>query len=936
MLRRSNKWLHRVIVAFFAVVILLSVSMVTVFAAQKLDIKKDDMKNNSVTSGGILYNTAPSPSYDFKNVNGESVDIGIDALYGSDNRDSTYNGEVPGNNEDYKDKPKFATGYVDVIKRKWFFDPKSINEKLNWNSGSTNDIHAIGLQDKNKNWFSPIFDGLVNGGSGIGFLIASILNAVFGAILTFFIRIGNMDLAHIDLIRNLPIAKTLTTILIGDGKSFSPIFILSVAISIIGMVALAIKNITSGTESFKKIAQEFIIFVIAMVLVGVSLNGSYDKLMDATKNFSNNAVTSINKDIGNKIKLFAYSTGNSEEDINNTMIALTKKPFIDIVIKQQFGYNVNELDLYGEGVDTQKLWGISPERMKELVAATYSFEQENGVAQVVNYLVQQLTGTQVQNNSNSNNGNNSSNISLFSVSTGTSNNNDAPNLGYFWYAASTGVDNMNPISNDNGWHFNYGSKDRVLFIMDLLSSIDAEVGGSPKAQAIMKSFQNHHNYWLEMLMIGFVTVAEVYAIAFVAIVSMISKLIFNVGFMFIPFFPIMLLIPNLRDTARKAMNTWINSAVRMVLAQAIMLIIIYTSTSLTSYGEVSGYIIDIIVLIGFGRFAPILLMKINEIVSASRDQLQTARSIDSRLNSMADSYSRNNNTFDRINAIKRRRDMLDGEKAGQETDNEVDYSTETTRNSDDMLNRYKLTNAGKENKSEDPDSAKENVSVDNDGNNAKGISNLDIDRIKLTKEYLDEQDRYNKDYKAINKMSEYDLAKSLGIESDELKNITATEKAIEETIEDNKQIDNDRRNSFNKFMTSKPMEAISMTKLGGIVANKIQESGDNYFDKKEQNHHLSKKDRDLRRKNIEAKKKEMDRKVIYKGEEMTLKAALKAGKREKLRDADNVARKNIMNIVIDKTKEFKQNIAGEQKQQEQVQEKKKNDGNFRMGKEDEK
>ena len=103
MLRRSNKWLHRVIVAFFAVVILLSVSMVTVFAAQKLDIKKDDMKNNSVTSGGILYNTAPSPSYDFKNVNGESVDIGIDALYGSDNRDSTYNGEVPGNNEDYKD-----------------------------------------------------------------------------------------------------------------------------------------------------------------------------------------------------------------------------------------------------------------------------------------------------------------------------------------------------------------------------------------------------------------------------------------------------------------------------------------------------------------------------------------------------------------------------------------------------------------------------------------------------------------------------------------------------------------------------------------------------------------------------------------------------------------------------------------------------------------
>lgn len=833
---------NKIIRLSLAIVLLLALSLSFVgvsYAAQQFSAKKDDLRNTSVIGGSILENNGGNPpdlsGYETKK---DNPSIGYDAIYGTSDRSTYYRGEVP-NIEDYKDKPRFNSDSIDSTTRTWYSDPKKISEKLSWDSSKTNDIHAMSLVDKNEN----IMSGLINILGGLVYGLFGLINAVLSVLVKLFISIGNFDVSFLTKLDPIGISKNVTNVLIGDGTTFSPILILAIVVFMIGLVGLIAKNVTSGTESGRKIFQEALIMILAFVMVGVSINGGWDRILVATTQFSAKAITSINKDLGEKVKLFTYDTGNPGDDSNNTMNALVSKTFIDSVISQQFGVNVNELDLYGTNVDTQKLWGIDASTMKDIVSRV------------------------------------SSKDNIATVSVGSDNNSDSPNLGYMWYAMASGVDTTDPIYvKDGRVYSNVVSKDRVLYVTDILSAIDAEAGGSPKAQAIMQRFNSPSTNTINMVLVTFITAAMAYALALVSIISLASKLIFNAGFFFVPFFPIMLLIPKLRDTAKKAANTWINSAVKMVLSQAMMIIIIFVASSLCSYANFQSYIVCFIVLLAFGKYAPIIITRANDAISANRDQLQLSRQIDSRLSSMANSYSRGS-ISDNINAAKERKNELRGRMSKESQQQRPhDYTSEaasTVR-----------------------------------GGTSSGFSNFGNGAISVTKEdketlnnVIDNLASKNED---IDDMSMSDIANTIGLGNDiNLNSLSDLENKLnnfEELSDKKSNIASRNRKKIESILTSRPVNIVSATRFGNMIVNTSWNKIQSHYNNKDGRKGLNKLESIKYNSAKDKQDKLLDTKVNINGREVTLRDAINSGREEMKKDAAKSAKIKAVNISNNRIK----------------------------------
>ena len=841
--RLSNNKRIRVLLA---IVLLLTISLSFVgvsYAAQQFSASKDDLRNNSVVGGAILENNGGNPpnlsGYETKK---DNPSLGYDAIYGTSDRSTYYRGEVP-NIDAYKDKPKFNSDAIDSTTRTWYNSPKKISEKLSWDSNKTNDIHAMSLVDKNAN----IMSGLINILSGLIYGIFALLNVIFSAFVKLFISIGNFDVSFLTKLDPIGITKNVTEVLIGDGNTFSPILILATVVFMIGLIGVIAKNVTSGTESGRKIVQEALIMVLAFIMVGVSINGGWDRILVATTQFSSKAITSINKDLGEKVKLFTYDTGNPGEDSNNTMNGLVSKTFIDSVISQQFGVNVNELDLYGTNVDTQKLWGIDAATMKDIVSKVSSKDD------------------------------------IATVSVGNENNSSSPNLGYMWYAMNTGVDTTDPIYVKDGRIYpNVVSKDRVLYIIDILSAIDAEAGGSPKAQAIIQRFKSPSVDPLNMILITLITAGMAYALALVSIISLASKLIFNAGFFFVPFFPIMLLIPKLRDTVKKSLNTWINSAVKMVLSQAMMIIIIFVASSLCSYANAQSYIVCFIILLAFGKYAPVIITKANDAISANRDQLQLSRQLDSRLSSMANSYSRGS-VADNISAAKERKKQM----------------------------RERMNNVDQQQK---PHDYTGDTSFTDGGASGSGFSNFGDGAINYTEEdkaaLSNIADNLASRNKEIDNMSLTDIAKNLGVgDSVDINSLGDIEEKLnnfEEISNSKSDISSQNRQKIESILTSKTASVLSATRFGNMIVGASWNKVQSHYNKKAERGGLNSIESIKYNSTKDKQAKLLNTKVNIGGKEMTLREAINNSRDKMKKEAAKSANNSAANISANRVKIMKE------------------------------
>lgn len=851
------------------------------YAAGAFKLSKDDMRDSSIIGAPIVSNSGSTISsiadFDIKN---SSPSIGLDSLYGVENRHTVYNGEVPSKddyNGDYKDKPSESSANIDSTIRNWWNGPWKISSKLTWDNSTTNDIHAMNLSDKNKNINSDLTEALRSG----GFTFFAFINMLLDSLVKILIYIGNLDVSFIETLDPFGLVKSITTILIGDGKTYSPVLILALIVFMIGIVGIVAKRAKSGDASAMEIVQEAGMFVLAMILVGVSINGGYDKLFNATTQFSTKIISNLGMSTGSKNALFEYDTGNTTSDVNNSMNAMTSKNFVDLIISQEFGYSVNELDLYGDGVDTQALWGIDADKMKWIV---------NNVS-----------------------GDGSTNIAA--VSTGGTDNSDSPNLGYFWYAAASGVDNTDPFTDDDGkLTINSASTDRVLYVTDILSAIDAEAGGSAKAQDIMRHMSYTSYNWLEMLSITLVTASMIYALALVAIISLSGKLIFNLGFFAIPILPILILVPSMRDTAKKAFNTWINSAIKMVLAQAMMMIIIYTSAAICSGANVSSYVVDIIVLILFGRFSPVILTKINTAVSSGREQLDFTRNIDSRLASAASTFSRRTAADNNRNISQRNKELEDNRNKMNDKENTHDYSDESDHTVDSMLDNFKTNTGGPDNRNNSNNDNSDNSDSGNNGNNNYdgGLSVFDVDDIRNSDEFNAIKDDLSSKNESIDSMSDSDIANSLNIDGSALEDVTNKEREMKERDKAKEDSNNASKIKIQSALTSPLANAVARTRVGGTVIDGMWSLNDKLHDTSGGGiisnvlHHngiIHSITHDMSERNIDNKKRaEYDKEVTYNGKKMKLSDAIEL-ERKSLKDkAKDDAKSRIRDIAVKKAK----------------------------------
>lgn len=551
----------------------------------------DSMRKANNILAPEIYGATAAGSGDLSGFGEGTTKIGFDTLYGTTQRDTTYSGEVPNSDPgQWGEYPHLFGNWIDGRWRMWEEKPEflltgstdDVNNDLSWKSGKTKDLHAYLLVSHSN---VGVFDGFLKGLGGMSFAAASAFNAPFSWILKLFISFANFDVNAIasnsDLLDNL--AKTISRLFtIDDNGNISPVLVVALAVFMIGLAALIVRRIR-GSGSAHELGKEIVMLILSFVLIGVSFiggQGGYSRLIQSMGTLTTSLTEGIAGSEQDDIELFRYDTDNANADLNNYMGGLTAKGYIDTVIQSQFGYPVDELELWNDNnADvSQKNWGISTDEMKTIVRN-----------------IGGETGDQ----------------NLFAVSTsanGTESNSNAPNIGYWWYAVTSGIDPSNPFEVSDGKIITHKCDPKQgVFIMDLMAAIHAKTSGNPssvgytKTEKIVDTFYSHDWKWAEMFVQVLITIMLVLAIFFLSIASFIFKIIFNIGFIIIPILPILLLIKKTRGMARKLLFSWVSSAIIFILCLICMCAILFTSSALSSKGFV-GILVDM-ALLGAAAFA---------------------------------------------------------------------------------------------------------------------------------------------------------------------------------------------------------------------------------------------------------------------------------------------------------------------------------------------
>ena len=658
--------------------------------------------------------------------------IGFDSLYGTKQIMLEYNGEIPyamhekgGKTEDGLDFSKlryYKNDKIGPLTRQYstIEEPNDFT-KLNVNS---EDPRIKGLTVENGIFTNIVFKFLlifVNGIRSIIDIIIRLLIELVNFDISSAIKTVDKNNAFGNLLRDVFLYNSNDGIL-----SLSPFMALALVAFILGLIRIAFEAFR-GNVPFKSLFNEFLMFVLSFLVLAASLNmGNVNTIASAGTNIATALSNEVVMSTTEQSILFKYNTSNPHMDMIYTQQALLNKQIIDSVIQSQFGYSVNDLDLYningGEG--------------------------DFGSVETVNKAIQDTYGENAD-------------INYVKLSTSSDGSVYTYNLGYLLQAANTGT----LYSSEGAWTVDgnvltvgTATNDRTLFIMDLLANLkkaNMEAGNTKIVNKINVIMENMYNpNYVALMSNSFLLILQHIALGFalllISLYTLTSKVVIAIGPYAMVIIPIMLLFKSTRNSAKNMLVTYLHAFIQFILGLSIFNIIMLIAVMFGNAGIV-GIAISIILMIGIAlntpkilslaseatgtKYAPNMLFnKVNGNVNSLANRLNPLRKLSIKLpgapsNSTAPSSETGEESSEESNANTETSESSNSQQPAtpERLDNEED-ETHTTNESNENLsdsdsNSDSNSNSNSENTSNSEDSSSQGSSNSNDSSNTQSESN---------------------------------------------------------------------------------------------------------------------------------------------------------------------------------------------------------------------
>ena len=573
--------IKRIFLSLIVCILTFSFMNITVMAAGSNFQLPSFLDRYDVYSGGSNY-TPNLTNYPFNK--SDVTSIGFDKLYNYDKSFFEYKGEVPSKiaDEDYAKKYRTYDGNeIDGKPRPWSDTSISDNDLKPQNT----DPHI---------WAMTVSHSFAGFGS-IFLAIIRALNWLFSMIVDLMITFKSFNIGSLvtAIDSSGTFAKQISQIFLIDPKtgSMSPFLIFGVVSFIISLISISF-GFFKGKTSGRTLINEFGFLIIALVITGMFFSTSnVSKVSKIGINFMDTMANDITSSASSSTVVFNYSTEDSYVDNSATQKALINKTYIDQLINAQFGYSVSDLYL------------INPD------GSNGSFGTKNQIQDAM----KKTFGDQASAES----------MTVCIDSTGEKKIN---NLGYWLWAANSGVQIYDGTSNTSPAFYTYGDKtlvrtgssDRTLYVVDFLSNLraihkdaknDAMVA---KIDTIMKHLTSP-SYISAVANVFVVTIQNAclaYGLFCVAIFAIIGQLIIVLGSYCMVVMPTLLLFNATRSTAKRMTWTYLLGFLRYLIGSALFDTIIIISTLMSQQGFM-GIIASAVICFLLGKFGPNLMEEIN-------------------------------------------------------------------------------------------------------------------------------------------------------------------------------------------------------------------------------------------------------------------------------------------------------------------------------------
>jgi hypothetical protein len=666
------------------IAIIASISSITTYAASfqypgLLDNKYQVIEN--------LDNYTPTTdSYPFKS--GTTINsVGLPTLWGEDKPLMRYLGEVPYYLKDDSVGSKLRVYNGTIINgksRNWSNGSTTTgngNTKLSNITENSDDLHIKAL----------VYTTPSNGAEYIVYQIMYFINKVINIPLTIILWLKSVDMTSILTMvdKTGGLSDTFNTLfLISPGGDISPFLLIMLILFILSLVSVIIK-VVKGEKSGALVLRELGFFILAACLAGIAMASSAKTNISK---FGINLSTSITNDItaasSTTSGLYLYSTNNLSQDNDMTQTAFLKKPNIDMIIQNQFGVPVSELDIKDASGKNTGNFGSQALTALDDVYNKNTFEVNNGATSVYN-------------------------------------------LGYYWWAADSLVDEKSPIS---GSTYNSSTNDRVLFIIDFLN--DARVRANQnKETAVVNRIDtiinhlwapNYNSSIASVFLLTILSLAMTFAFFIDVIFMTIGKLIVSIGIFAIPILPGLFLYSKTRDLSKKICSTYFVGFIRYIVGLLVFNLICMITSTLSNYG-IPGIVIAIIICFIIGKLMPKFIMYLNN--QLSYKELRFMQPVSNGMNKYCSAVVKNRDRYNKEHvSIDKQGNITEGENKPASHKDSYTNDNQNESNNTDNSNEANENNKLQSNKPKDkiqPTEEPKDIKVDkNNDNTSNQNSNI--------------------------------------------------------------------------------------------------------------------------------------------------------------------------------------------------------------------
>lgn len=652
----------------------------------------DDMRPSSVLVPITYTSSGPSLQDPIESIETEAGDetlIGFDVLYGTNLRSTYYFGETPSEatNQKYVDEHPTGSINIDGKPRNWSLNPSNtVNDT--WSEESVKDLHASPLL----NSVGP-FKEILSSLSTIPVTLIFTIAGLFDALISLEIFIANLNITEIVTAGTIDnISKTISSVFVGTENGISPLLAIAVIIFVVSLCVNIFKYVTSGQGTVRAIIGEFAMLFLAMIISVMAVNGGLNTIHKQCFDVSNRAVTDIvmNSTDNNPSSLYNWNTGedHANYDTVKSMQSLIKEPMIELIIRGQFGgLKISDLDI------TEDNWGLSNSQLKTIVESLTMDKDGNSYAKSDLFVVKTGPGD----------------FSYKGVSSDS-----IGNLGYYWYASTSNLDPNNPFSvneSSGGEQTivpNNTTGKGYLYIIDFVSAVAAQGGNVEKCEAIIGNFSSPGVNIGEAVFLIIVMLLEFLAIGFATLFTLLGSVIFNLGILFVPVFPILMIIPKTRELTKKLLTTWMVGLLRYVIGIAFITIVLEITSTFCNLG-VQGMAIALAFLFIAFLGGPRIFQAINN--GVGRYEVGAMRDATSAYDRMCNSVSGYRNPIKNIAKSRKNRANMAKEIEGQENSKQ-DSIEDTSHN---IVNEFfsNVSNKKQTQSVEEEKGENDNFSIDN-------------------------------------------------------------------------------------------------------------------------------------------------------------------------------------------------------------------------------